>query len=107
VAVAWGLAVAGTFTQLAAASVLTRLVFYVTTCLSVPVLRRKLTSTEGRFTLPGGVLIPALAVAICAWLLVGSSLSQAVTLAAAMALGAVFYGLGRRGLGRRTTSIPS
>ncbi len=105
--VAWGLAVAGSFTQLAAASVLSRLVFYVTTCLAVPVLRRKLPSTDGRFTLPGGLLIPALAVAICAWLLVGSSLSQAAMLAAAMALGALFYELGRRGLGRRATSAPS
>ncbi|MSV34632.1 MAG: amino acid permease [Bryobacterales bacterium] len=94
--VAWTLAVSGTFTQLAAVAALSRLMFYVTTCLSVPVLRRKLPTSEDRFTLPGGALIPALAVAICAWLLVGSSLAQAEMLGAAILLGTVVFLIGRR-----------
>lgn len=94
--VAWGLAVTGTFTQLAAVAALSRLLFYVTTCLSVPVLRRKLPSAEERFTLLGGMLIPSLAVVICAWLLVGSTLAQAGMLGAAILLGTLLYFVGRR-----------
>jgi APA family basic amino acid/polyamine antiporter len=94
--VAWGLAVTGTFTQLAAVAALSRLLFYMTTCLSVPVLRRKLPVSEDRFTLPGGVLIPSLAVVICGWLLVGSTLAQAGMLGAAIVLGTLLFWMGRR-----------
>ncbi len=94
--VAWGLAVTGTFTQLAAVAALSRLLFYVTTCLSVPVLRRKLPPAEDRFTLPGGMLIPVLAVVICAWLLTGSTLAQAGMLGAAILLGTLMFLMGRR-----------
>ena len=96
-AVSWIFAVSGTFVQLAALSVLGRLLYYATTCLAVPILRRKLPSTEGRFTLRGGPLIPVLALGTCGWLLTGTSLSQALAALAALVLGGALYALCARG----------
>jgi basic amino acid/polyamine antiporter, APA family len=101
-AVSWGLAISGTFVQLAAVSALARLLFYAATSLAIPVLRRKMPDGERRFTLPGGPLIPLLAAALCVWLIVGSSLSQVLMLAAAAALGTVLYYAGSRATSARS-----
>ena len=93
--VAWGLAASGTFVQLAVVSALARLLFYLGTCLAIPVLRRKIPADELRFTIPGGATIPWLAAALCAWLMIGSSLSQVLMLAAAVVAGAIFYAVSR------------
>jgi APA family basic amino acid/polyamine antiporter len=100
-AVSWGLAVSGTFAQLAAVSALGRLLFYAATCLAVPVLRRKIPAGDDRFTLPGSALIPWTAAAIGIWLIIGSSLSQVLMLGAAVLGGALLYAVSR------VTSAPS
>jgi len=89
--ITWGLAVYGNFAQLVALSAIARLVFSVTTCLAVPVLRRKMSHDESKFRLPGGVLIPALAAAISLWLLSGINGSQALAGVAALAVGALLW----------------
>jgi amino acid transporter len=94
---AWVLAVSGTFAELAALSAVARLLFYVTTCLAIPVLRRKMPAAEHSFKLPGGALIPLLATAVCVWLLIGSSQSQAAMIGIALLIGAVLYGIFSRG----------
>jgi len=91
VAIAWGLAVSGTFVQLAAVSALARLLFYAATCLAVPVLRRKMPAGDHRLRLPGGALIPLTAAALCIWLIIGSSLIQVSMLGAAILVGALLY----------------
>jgi APA family basic amino acid/polyamine antiporter len=63
--IALPLALSGTFTGLAALSVVARLATYVGTAAAVPVLRRKLGSRPGAFRLPGGPLVPTAAVLIC------------------------------------------
>jgi amino acid transporter len=93
----WALAVSGTFGQLAAVSALARLLFYATTCLAVPVLRRKMPDTHRQLTLPGGAVIPVLAVLVCIWLLLGSTLSQGLMMGAALAAGVLLYVLFARG----------
>ena len=90
---AWALALSGNFAELATLTSLGRLIFYTSTCLAVPVLRRKIPSAERKFTLPGGALIPVLAVGVCGWLLAGSPLNQAAITVAALAAGAALYGL--------------
>ncbi len=94
--IAWALAISGTFVQLAAVSALGRLLFYAATCLAVPVLRRKLPGSSGRFKLPGGGVIPLVAAALCIWLMIGSSLTQFLMLAAAILAGALLYAISRR-----------
>ena len=89
----WVLAITGTFTQLVALTTLSRLLYYLTTCLAVPVLRRTMPASGARFRLPGGGTIPILAVAVCVWLLAGSSWKEAAMTGAALLVGAGFYGL--------------
>ena len=97
-AAAWACAVSGTFVQLAGLTVVGRLLYYATTCLAVPVLRRRLRPTEDRFRLWGGALIPILALVVCAWLLSGTSMGQALVTGAALTLGAALYSLCGRGV---------
>ena len=94
--ITWGLAVYGDFAQLVALSAIARLVFSVTTCLAVPVLRRKMSLDESKFRLPGGALIPVLAAVISLWLLSGINGSQALAGVAAVAVGALLWALFRR-----------
>ena len=94
--ITWGLAVYGNFAQLVALSVIARLVFSVTTCLAVPVLRRKMSIDESKFRLPGGVLIPGLAAAISLFLLSSITLSLALAGVAALLVGVLLWQLFRR-----------
>jgi amino acid transporter len=87
----WLLSVAGTFAQLVAASAMARLMFSASTCLAVPVLRRKLPEASRRFTLPGGFSIPVLAALVSLWLLSGIDRSQAAAGGLALLAGTVLY----------------
>ncbi len=91
--VAWAAAIAGSFAQMAALGALSRVLYYTTTCLAVPFLRRKLPSEQRRFELPGGWAIPALALCVCVWLLSGSTLEQALIAGGTLLAGAVLYKL--------------
>jgi APA family basic amino acid/polyamine antiporter len=63
--IALPLALSGTFTGLAALSVVARLATYLGTAAAVPVLRRKLGSRPGAFRLPGGIAVPVAASLLC------------------------------------------
>jgi APA family basic amino acid/polyamine antiporter len=102
---AWALAISGSFVQLATANAIARLLYYATTCLAVPVLRRKRPNTERRFVVPGGPLIPLLAVALCVWLLAAVSMKEAAIALAVLILGAALYlSYGRLKGGRRASN---
>ncbi|MEW6210021.1 MAG: APC family permease [Acidobacteriota bacterium] len=88
--VVWAMAILSDFAMLVAMSAMARLLFSATTCLSVPVLRRR-AYARGGFRLRGGAAIPALAAAISVWLLTGIDKTQAIAGAAAMAAGAALY----------------
>lgn len=89
--VVWVMAMVGNFAELVAVSAMARLLFSATTCLSVPVLRRKLKGMPTVFRLPGGALIPLLAAAICVWLLAGINRTQAIAGGVALVMGAALY----------------
>lgn len=93
--VTWLFAVTGSFTLLATVAALARVFYYTTTCLAVPILRRKMPRAR-RFTLPGGLTIPVLALAVCVWLFAGSTLQQASATGGAFVLGTVAYLLMRK-----------
>src|SRR5215831_18193801 len=88
---AWAVAMYSNFSQLAALSAIARLFYYLTTCVAVPVLRRKMPNSSRQFAVPGGALIPVAAVAVSLWLLSGSTVAQAVLGAGALLTGAAIY----------------
>ena len=71
-----------------------RLLVYVGTCASVLVLRR-----QGRasFTIPGGPVVPVVALVVSVAILYGASALQLQVGLAAVAVGAVLYLIARRG----------
>lgn len=87
----WVAAVSGGFARLAALSAVARLLFSATTCLAVPVLRRRQRHLEPGFVLPGGLLIPLLAVGLSVWLLSGVSREQAAAGGLGLLVGLVVY----------------
>jgi len=88
---AWAVALYGNFAVLVMVSAIARLLFSATTCLAVPVLRRKMPDAPRKFKIPFGPLIPALAAIISIWLLAGINLAQAIAGAAALLAGAMLY----------------
>lgn len=93
--VTWLSALSGSFAQLATVSAIARLVFSAATCAAVLVLRRR--RPRAPFRVPGGPVIPVLAVAISLWLLSGVNRAQASAGAIALAVGLSLYlAFGRR-----------
>lgn len=96
-AIAWPLALAGSFYGLAALSMVARLVTYLGTAAAVPVLRRKLEAEPGSFRLPGGPLIPLVACALAVVFAASATRDNLVSAAVAIAAGFVVYALRRQG----------
>jgi basic amino acid/polyamine antiporter, APA family len=95
-AIALPLALSGTFTGLAALSVVARLATYLGTAAAVPVLRRKLGSPPGAFRLPGGPLVPAAAALLCVVFAASATRQDLIAGAVALAIGLVVWKLRRR-----------
>jgi amino acid transporter len=93
------LALSGTFVQMAAVSALARLVFYVTTCAAVPVLRRRQDAARQNFRLPGGLTIPLLAVLCSLSIIAGADSFSLMAGAAALLFGGALYLLQARASG--------
>jgi basic amino acid/polyamine antiporter, APA family len=85
------LALSGTFAPLAALNAAARLLYSITTCAAVPVLRRHVPVAERSFTLPFDWLIPALGIIASVFLLTGINRSQALIGAAGLLSGALLY----------------
>ena len=101
---AWAVAMYSNFGELAALSAIARLFYYLTTCLAVPLLRRKMPDVPGQFAVPGGGLIPVSAAVVSLWLLSGSTSRQAVLGAGALLTGAAIYVLQRWGARARSAT---
>lgn len=76
VALAIPIALSGSFSKLAAISVVSRFAQYVPTCLAVIVLRKKKPELKSSFRVPFGPVIPILAVLVSGWLLLQSSMEK-------------------------------
>lgn len=79
------IAYTGSFTYLASISVVSRFSQYIPTCLSIPVFRKKMPDAPRAFKIPGGPVIPVVAVLVSLWLLAQATMQQLV-----MGLGAAF-----------------
>ena len=114
------LSLTGTFIYALKFTVITRIIVYASTCLALPILRRRARSAapdqtggvsfeapasfEARpsFKAPGGTLISVVCVILCLWLLASSGWREARDVAIAMVIGLLIYAATRLG-GRRTT----
>jgi amino acid transporter len=84
------LAMYGRFEWLVAVSVVSRLGYYMVTCVAVPILRRRSDSSPN-FRLPLGVTIPVLGLAIGVWLLFQATLLHIAAFSGACVVGALLY----------------
>ncbi len=92
------LALSGTFASMATVSAVARLVVYVGTAAAVLALRR---NGRAAFTVPGGPLIPIVALAVCVSILAGATSVQRESGAIALVIGAVLFLLAK--LGKRSS----
>lgn len=93
---ALGLALVGDFAGMAVMSTVVRLIVYVLCIAALPVLNRKLGASAGAFHLPGGMLIPALALVMSLWLMTHAKAESWFWTGVYVALGSVVYLLRRR-----------
>jgi amino acid transporter len=97
-------AVSGTFAQLAELTAIARLLYSISTCAAIPVLRRRYPAAPRTFRLPGGAVIPALGVAVSLFLLTGMTGKQMLIGGAGVFSGLILYGMARLGGNRSETA---
>jgi amino acid transporter len=90
------LALSGGFVWLAAISTVVRLLVYVLSIATLPVLHRKVGEYEGQFRLPGGYFVPVLALLLSVWLMSHAPLESWLLTTAFMVAGSVVYTFTRR-----------
>ena len=95
-AAAFLLAAGGSFIWLAGLSVLTRVLIYVGCIAALPALRRRAADDPAAMRLPGGLLIPGLAVFICLALLTQVKPMDYLATGVMLGVGSVLYALARR-----------
>jgi amino acid transporter len=85
------LALSGTFIWLAVMSTMVRLATYALTIAAIPRLEKTIPEEDGQFQLPGGFVIPALGLLICAWLSSQASLNSWLAMLAFAVVGTLLY----------------
>jgi amino acid transporter len=91
------LALSGTFIWLAVMSTLVRLLAYGMCIASLPRLEKVIGEREDQFRLPGGWLIPGIALLLCIWLVTQASMVAWLTVLVFVALGSALYAWSKRG----------
>jgi APA family basic amino acid/polyamine antiporter len=92
------LALTGSFVKLALASSVVRLLGYIICIASLPSIRRNAdaASRQKAFHLKGGYTIPAIALAVCLWLLAQSKLESWIAVLILLSIGWTFYAIENR-----------
>jgi amino acid transporter len=90
------LAAGGSFVWLAGLSVVTRVLIYIACISTLPTLRRRHGDEPSAVRLPGGYLIPGVAVLVCLWLLTNAAARDFVVTAVFLAVGSGLYWLAQR-----------
>jgi APA family basic amino acid/polyamine antiporter len=93
---ALALALSGSFVWLAAMSTVVRLLVYVGCILSLPGLQKTIEPVDEQFHLPGGFIIPAIALILSLWLTTHASTESWLVTGAFAVLGSVLFALTRR-----------
>lgn len=98
------LTVYSTFLTALAIATITRLLVYATTCLALPVFRRRDDAPDAKFMAPFGVAAALLSLLLIVWLLTRVDLArEGVPIVIAAAIGLVIFGINRALRGRRST----
>ena len=94
-AMALVLGLSGNFVDLAIGSAVVRLLGYMICIASLPVIRRNAApeAAARAWRLPGGYVIPAIALAICVWLVAQSKGEDWIKVSILLAIGIVLYGI--------------
>ncbi|MFB3076611.1 MAG: APC family permease [Lysobacterales bacterium] len=90
------LALSGSFIWLAAMSTIVRLLVYASCILSLPGLQKTIEPVEDQFHLPGGFIIPAIALVLSLWLTTHASMESWLVTVGFAVLGSIFYALTRK-----------
>lgn len=85
------LALSGSFIWLAIMSTLVRLLSYMVFIAALPILEKTTESYDGQFKIPGGMVIPVIAFALCIWLLAQASLEAWLTMLGFIVAGSALY----------------
>lgn len=85
------LSLTGTFEYLIFASVLVSILQYIPTCLAVIVLRRRRLDISRSYTVPGGYIIPCLALLTCFWILLQVKLTIIIATLGGISLSLPLY----------------
>ncbi len=85
------LALSGSFVELAMLSIMARLVTYAGTVAALPILRKRFSHRPKAFRLPGGNLIPIIALGLCLVFLVSATVANLIAGAIALLVGAGIY----------------
>ena len=89
-AVVLGLTLSSTHVYLLTISTIARRLVFAVTCAALPVLRRKKNAPPALLTVPGGVLVAALALGLTGWLLASTSWRETRDVLMALAAGVVW-----------------
>ena len=85
------LALSGSFVELAMLSIIARLVTYAGTVAAVPLLRKRFGHKKTAFKLPGGNVIPFIALGLCCVFLISATLVNLIAGTLALLVGAALY----------------
>lgn len=93
-----GLALTGTFVQLAVASSLARLIAYILCIAALPAVRRKASDETRReaYRLRGGYVIPLVGLGICFWLMLHTTQANWIAVGLLLSLGIALYFIEKR-----------
>lgn len=89
--IALALALSGSFVELAMLSIIARLATYAGTVAALPVLRKKFGHRKKAFRLPGGNIIPLIALGLCLIFLLSASIGNLIAGILALMVGAVIF----------------
>jgi APA family basic amino acid/polyamine antiporter len=96
------MALTGSFVELAVASSLSRLLSYILSIASLPIIRKRASDVmkARAYRIRGGYLLPVVGLAICLWLTAQANAQNWQTVGVLLAIGLVLYAIERHFLGR-------
>lgn len=90
------LALSGSFIYLVKVTLVARVTVYATTCMELPILRRRVNLPKAKFKLPAGLTVAYGSALLCVLFLANSSIRELLEVALAVLIGLAIYGLSRR-----------